>query len=207
MRDRKNIIIAALSALLLCFGLTACGADTPSAPPAQETLQALSEQIASKANDAAAKEYVSLLNGATAEVKNVEARDVRLMDPNRVVYVYETTPYGQLAGFWTARGKISSTASQLTNSQNINRDRGQYGGGNTVTDSIGDDGTYSAEECGTSGIFFFDTHTDAMVTICPGANANQFSDAPMSITSKPLMVMDATSTVTTPIPAHGSTKK
>jgi hypothetical protein len=185
--------------------LTACSDTGSNTGNSQGELQSLSEQIFQKANKQAAQDYVNRLNGATAEVKNVQARDIRLMDPNKIGYVYHFTNDGKLLEYYTIRGKMSSTASQLTNSQNvITQSALRSNGGNVVTDSIGDDGTYNAEECGTAGVFFFRADNDAIVTMCGGIIT--YSDAPLTLTSQPVVIVQADQKVTTDIPQGGSTK-
>lgn len=63
-------------------------------------------------------------------------------------------------GYYTIRGKVSSTGSQMTSTQTVSNCGTAHsgdGGGCSVTDSIGDDGSYGPEEGGGNGVFFFTT--------------------------------------------------
>jgi len=187
--------------ILSALFLSAC---TDTTPTAQTQLQAVSETIYKNGNEAASKDYAAQIHGPTAEVQNVKARNIRLLNANKIGYVYQFTNDGKLLGFWTIRGKMSSTASQLTNSQNIAW--GSSTSGSAVTDSIGDDATYGNEECQNQiGVFFFQTGNDALTEICGGII--DYSDAPMGLTSQPLIVVNGSQHVTTTIPKGGTTIK
>jgi len=72
--------------------------------------------------------------------------------------VYLFTFSGQVIGYYVISGKVSSTSSQMTSSQQVsNCDTGSNGGSCTATESIGDDGSYGPEEGGSFGVFFFTT--------------------------------------------------
>lgn len=143
----------------------------------------------------------SQMTGPSDEMSNDAQRDLTLNNPNRIGYVYVYATNGTLVGFYTIKGKVSSTESQLTESQDIVEDSGcvsgvgydggyQEGACDNVVDSIGDDGTYGGEEGGPSGVYFYTT-AGALVEL--GGTVSWFySDAPMSLTTKPTIVYNDT---------------
>lgn len=89
------------------------------------------------------------------EQKNLAKRLVMFNSKGSVGYVYLMTMEGKVLGYYVISGKVSSTGSQLTSTQGIHNCDSNYGGGCSVTDTMGDDGTYGPEEGGQNGIFFF----------------------------------------------------
>lgn len=213
--------IAAVSVVAaLSFGLTGCFGDgtnvdtsssapdpTSSANVSNGSVQGSSEGNTSQLfNNLGVKSYnsgiFSQMNGPSQEMQNDGKRDLTLNRPDHIGYVYVYSMTGQLITFYTIKGKISSTQSQLTETQDIVDDQNcvsgvGYGTSSYISgacpvsvDSIGDDGTYGGEEGGPNGVFFFTT-AGALVEL--GGNVNWFySDSPLALTSKPLMVYNNT---------------
>jgi hypothetical protein len=90
------------------------------------------------------------IKGTSLEETNLQAKLKREEDPNAIRYVYLTT-FGNFVGYYTIKGKVSSSGSQLGPEEEIIRG---YGGDGYVLDSAQDDGTYGD---GDPGIFFFTT--------------------------------------------------
>jgi predicted small secreted protein len=176
--DRKTVAAAAV-AVLLAGTLAACNDNTSSS---QKAGQQITEQYSSKL--AGAQPYPLSQMNDSDERANLRERLLRFNNPAKIGYLAELTQNGQVFAYFTIKGKVSSTASQLTPSQNINYNTGSDGGGNTVTESMGDDGSYGPEECGATGVFFFDT-AGVMHEWC-GQWA--YSDAPMNLRTPPLIV-------------------
>lgn len=83
------------------------------------------------------------------EKQNAQMKRDKEEDPNAIRYVYLIN-YGDIMGYYVAKGKISSSSSQVGPETEV-----VYGGGNgNVVDSAKDDGTYGP---GDPGIFFFTT--------------------------------------------------
>jgi hypothetical protein len=83
------------------------------------------------------------------EAQNAKLKRDKEEDPNAIRYVYLLS-FGQKIGYYVAKGKISSSSSQVGPESEV-----VYGGGNgNVVDSAKDDGTYGP---GDPGIFFFTT--------------------------------------------------
>lgn len=172
---KKSIAIAAVS-LIGVVGLSACSGAPSSQQQAQATTEAYSQNL-TKAEPYPLNEMKN-----SAERANLREKLLRMNDPNKIGYVYEITQNGQILAEYTIKGKVSSNQSQLTNTQNCS-----YAGTTScgsVLDSMGDDGSFGANE---SGVFFFTTSG----ILVQWDGIYQYSDAPLNLTSKPLITFDA----------------
>jgi hypothetical protein len=150
--------IAALSLVgVMALGLGACS-------------DGGNDQFAKREQQQAAKKNVAR---DTLEKQNLKERMRRQERPTALGYVYLVN-FGKPFGYYAIKGKVSSSGSQLTPEQDVIRDRGQYGGGNVVTDGPQDDGTYGN---GDPGIFFFTTDGVMVETSMDYI----YSDKPMAI--------------------------
>jgi hypothetical protein len=139
-------------------------------------------------------------SGPTDEMVNDGARDLTLNKPNRIGYVYVYDNVGTVMAYYTIKGKVSATTSQLSESQDVVNDShcisgaGGDGGYATgpcaaVVDSPGDDETYGGEEGGPNGVFFFTTG-GSLVEL--GGNVSWFySDTPLGLTNKPSIIVNS----------------
>jgi hypothetical protein len=162
----RKIVIAA-SALAIVLGLSAC---TGQESNAQTEGQALTEQAfeqQSKAVPYPASELRSSL-----ERENLKERLLRTNKPDAVGYVYLMN-FGQIVGYYTIQGKVSSTQSQMTTDQLIVRDCVGCSE-RSVVNAPGDDGSYGLNE---EGIFFFTTEGQMVTTSLDYI----WSDNPISI--------------------------
>jgi hypothetical protein len=146
----KKIVIATTLALSL-VGLTACS-DPNSA---QSTGQDLTEQAFSQ-QQAAVPYPVSELKDSL-ERRNLRERLIRTNKPDAQGYVYLMS-FGKIIGYYTVKGKVSSTQSQMTTGDIITS---RNGGGSVVVGAPGDDGSYGENE---PGIFFFTTEGQMITT-------------------------------------------
>ncbi len=211
---KKIVILSAGLAIAAALSLSACSTGTDVAPaPAPTGSQAVSSggvlsaganatgNLAAKADVANFSNTIfNQYTGPTDEMVNDGKRDLTLNNPNRVGYVYVFSAMGQLMNTYTILGKVSSTTSQLTESQDIVDDKNcvtgvSYGSGSytqgacsNVVDSLGDDGTYGGEEGGPAGVFFFTT-SGALIELGGGVTW-QYSDAPLHVVSKPVLFDD-----------------
>lgn len=147
----KKIIIA----LLLMFalvGLSACEYDNEVSKSRQED-QKLSGQAYEQQKKAVPFPAGELQD--SLERRNLKERLLRQNDPSRVGYVYYV-PFGKFLGFWTIKGKVSSTQSQMNPSDEITEDLSDCSGcfESQVMESAGDDGSFGESE---RGVFFFTT--------------------------------------------------
>jgi hypothetical protein len=155
----------------------------PQPPDSQTKNQAITEAYASKLTTA--RPYPLAAMRDSAERANLTERLLRMNNPNKVGYVYELTQNGQILAHYVIKGKLSSTASQLTNTQNIvNKCIGYCP---VAVDSMGDDGSYGPEEGGDDGVFFF----TANGVLIEWNGLWLYSDAPMELSTPPLLTMNA----------------
>lgn len=179
----KNTRIKALSAAAIATAavitLSACGAGTQSSTQAG---QAVTEQYAQKLTNAQPYPLSQMTN--SAERANLRERLLRMNDPNKLGFIYEMTQNGQVIAEYPIKGKVTSTASQLTNT-NLPVYTGSSG--IATVDSMSDDGSYGPSEGGTNGVFFFTTSG----VLVEWNGIWQYSDSPLQLTSKPLITVDA----------------
>ena len=174
-----------LGALGLVCVFVVCSADScDTAQTSQQQQQAVTETYAQYFNSV--RPYPLAAMKDSEERFNLIERLIRMNDPNKIGYVYVWSAMGQLITTYTIKGKVSSTASQLTNTQNIEENSGAASGW-SVVDSMGDDGSYGPEEGGSNGVFFFTTNGVLIETVLPWL----YADAPQLMTTKPLITMSA----------------
>jgi hypothetical protein len=181
IKKRKPVIIfvAGLAAAAILAG--AC---TDQKSSSQSQGQAVTEQYAQKLTTA--EPYPLSAMSDSSERKNLAERLVRLNDPNKIGYLYGLSSTGQVMAFWTIKGKPSSMGSQLTPTQQ-NRQGDCSGGCTNVVESMGDDGSFGPEECQAQGIFAFTADSNSLVEWC---GPWFYSDAPLKLTSQPLILVD-----------------
>lgn len=139
---------------------------------------AVSNQVAQMAMQAVPYPLAQIkAAGGFLERQNLRERLLRFNNPSKLGYVYELSALGKYLGYFTIKGKISSTNSQLTETDQVTT----WGGGGYTLASVGDDGTWGPEELGPNGVFFFTT-TGVMVET---NNNIQYSDAPLQLPGVP----------------------
>lgn len=146
MNKRTKIAATVLTGMLILTATTAGSCDDT--PTAQSKGQAQTEQAFSQ--QAAAVPYPVDQLKDSLERRNIRERLLRTNKPNAIGYVYVMS-FGKIIGYYTIKGKVSSTQSQMTTDQ-LDLDHGNYQ--HTVVNAPGDDGSYGANE---PGIFFFTT--------------------------------------------------
>jgi len=177
---KRNLVFA----LVVC-ALSSAGCNTASAD-SQSQGQAVTEAYARKLTSA--RPYPLGAMNDSAERANMTERLLRMNNPNKLGYVTLVAQTGQVIATFTIQGKVSSTASQLTNTQNVivrscgpkNEDYCAM-----AVDSMGDDGSYGPEEGGTHGIFFFTTGG----VLVEWSGLWHYSDTPAHLTSAPVVVL------------------
>lgn len=85
------------------------------------------------------------------ERRNLRERLRRFNKPQKIGYLYIMS-FGKFVGYYVVKGKVSSTQSQMTNT---NQTWECADACETIVDSIGDDGSFGPNEGGDRGIFFF----------------------------------------------------
>jgi hypothetical protein len=182
---RKIAVIAA--ALVVFVGATAESCDDTSGTNnaskdaqkqgQQQTVDAFNKQEK-------AEPYPATKLTDSLERKNLIEKALRYNNPSKISYIYLLSNTGGIYAYFTIKGKVSSNSSQLTTSQFLIYDQGGSGGGNSVVDAPGDDGSYGPDE---PGIFFFTT-SNVMVTW----------DGPYLLLDAPMKVNAAGVTLTLP---------
>jgi hypothetical protein len=164
---KKLFICVVVIALIATVTAGAVFAGKPDWWKAQELT---SDQIAESATKAVPYPFAVVRTGGFLERKNLVERLRRFSAQNKIGYVYLMS-FGKFVGYYTIKGKISSTMSQLTNTQQTweaSRDN------DTIVDSIGDDGSFGPNE---PGAFFFTTNGTMVQTTLDYV----YSDQPLSI--------------------------
>lgn len=147
-------IIATLTAAVLVGSLAACTPEPQS--NAQKQGQAQTEQAFEQQSKAVPYPVDQLKD--SLERRNIRERLLRTNDPSKIGYVYLLS-FSKPLGYYVIKGKVSSTQSQMTTGELVER-HGDTGGGNFTYSAPGDDGSYGQNE---DGVFFFTTD-GAMVT-------------------------------------------
>lgn len=136
---------------------------------------------AEKTSDELAKQQISAVPYPLSQMRdslerrNLRERLLRFNKPQKIGYLYVMS-FGKFVGYYVVKGKVSSTQSQMTNGNQV-WDAGRGDTGETVVDSIGDDGSFGPNEGGDRGVFFF-TATGVMVETTLDW---VYSDAPLKI--------------------------
>jgi hypothetical protein len=132
-------IIAATIVLGMAGGTVACTSD------------------AQRAYDARQKSQQQTTLKDSIALENLKKKRDRENDPNKIRYLYLMN-YGQIVGYYIAKGNITSNASQIAPEEEVVK---SYGGDGYVVDSAQDDGTYGD---GDPGVFFFTADGTMVVT-------------------------------------------
>jgi hypothetical protein len=149
-RKLTALVTAVLAGSLI---LSSCSEDKPTA---QTQGQAQTEQAFAQQSQAVPYPADQLKD--SLERRNIRERLLRTNNPSRIGYVYLIS-FSKPLGYYVIKGKVSSTQSQMTTDQFVERHT-DTGGGNLAYNAPGDDGSYGANE---DGVFFFTTE-GAMVT-------------------------------------------
>lgn len=164
-------IVAGLVALIIgIFAFSACEGQTTS----QSEGQKQTEEAFKQQSEAVPYPVDDLQD--SLERRNLRERLLRQNDPDRIGYVY-FFPFGSdhPLGYWTIKGKVSSTQSQMT-TDTIFADAPDDGTREKYPVSApGDDGSYGENE---KGVFFFTTE-GAMVQVCE--ECYFYSDEPVNL--------------------------
>jgi hypothetical protein len=154
----KFIKVAAVVAVG-AIALTGCTGDKEADDSAQESGQKLTEQAYKQQSEAVPYPADQLTD--SLERRNLAERLIRTNDPSVQGYVYLMN-FGTIVGYYSVKGKVSSTQSQMTTDQLLEYgcDDALQGCQLATVNAPGDDGSYGANE---PGIFFFTTE-GVMVT-------------------------------------------
>jgi hypothetical protein len=175
-------LVAALLAVLAVVGLAACDPG-PSKPSASARSQAVTEKYQARLETAVPYPLEAMKD--SIERRNLRERLLRFNQANKIGYVYLLSSTGSVVAFYTIKGKVSSTQSQMTAADSANFScRTSHGCTPLVREAPGDDGSYGPNE---DGVFFFTTE-DVMVQ---WSGPFLYADAPLKVASAPLMILEA----------------
>lgn len=165
-------IIPLLAALLLVITLSGCETG-PGATTSSDRGQKLSEESFAAQEKAVPFPAADLKD--SLERRNLKERLLRQNESDRVGYVYMLS-FGEFIGYYTIKGKVSSTQSQMKPSDLTDYacDDGITGCQVEIKEGPGDDGSYGPNE---DGVFFFTTN-DVMVQT---STDYIYSDQPIAV--------------------------
>lgn len=167
MKIKHILVLSLVGVIIAGFTASAVFAGKPDWWKQQELT---SDKIAQAATAAVPYPLSSVQSGGFLERKNLSERLKRFSKQNKIGYVYLMS-FGRFVGYYAVKGKISSTQSQLTNTLQTweaSKDN------DTVVSSVGDDGSFGANE---DGAFFFTTNGTMVQTNLQYV----YSDQPLSI--------------------------
>lgn len=144
----RTKIISGLAVIVAVVAVSASSCDDPPKTTAQQSGQTLTENTFAQQQAAVPYPGTQLRN--SLERANLRARLLAFNSPSKIGYVYLMS-MGKVIGYYTIKGKVSNTDSQMTTSTTVER-HADTGGGNINYPAPGDDGSYGANE---SGNFFF----------------------------------------------------
>jgi len=147
----KHVLILAIAGIIIAG--CASGGIFAGRPDWFNSSQKTTDEIAIGAFAAVPYPLSDVRAGGFLERKNLSERLVRFSKANKVGYLYLMS-FGKFVGYYVVKGKISSVQSQMTNDNQV-WDAGSGEQGETVVNSIGDDGSWGPNEGGDQGIFFF----------------------------------------------------
>lgn len=172
----KHLTATALVVALVGFSLTACESSGESKSDSHEKGQKQTEQ--SFEQQAAAVPYPVDDLKDSQERRNLRERLLRQNEKDRIGYVYILS-FGKFLGYYTIKGKVSSTQSQMTPGDILTGDMcGSGCSEHAILEAPGDDGSYGPNE---PGVFFFTTE-GAMVQI---STDYIYSDQPIAVGDVP----------------------
>lgn len=156
--NRTRGLAVAVAAGIAIAGLLGGCTSKPSSS-AQSTGQDQTERAF--AQQQAAVPYPADQLKDSLERRNLVERLLRTNQPNKIGYVYLLSFSGQPLGYYTIKGKVSSTQSQLTTDQLVYRFCRNGNCSDNVVSAPGDDGSYGLNE---DGVFFFTTENAYVTT-------------------------------------------
>lgn len=175
------VVLAAIGLVVLTAGCGTYNATDTGARAVQDGDQNLVNQYYPVLRDAVP--YPVAKMKYSLERANIRERLLRFNNPNKIGYVYLLYPTGQVAGYYTIKGKVSSTDSQMTTQDQVVKrcDTNVTGCVFLTVRSPGDDGSYGVNE---PGIFFFTTED-----VIDESNLLYFySDAPLKLNEQKFIV-------------------
>lgn len=177
MKARSQLLIGIIAALCLVLA-AGCDMSTPDTS-AQDQGQKLTEDAFQQQSGKVP--YPADQMKDSLERRNVLERLLRYNNPSKISYIYLLSATGGIYAYFTIKGKVSSTDSQLTTTDLIDTKCHSNGCNDVTVPAPGDDGSYGPNE---AGIFFFTT--DGVMVTWDGPYL--LADAPMKIQQQNLVL-------------------
>lgn len=170
-------IAAVVATVALMFSMGACTAGNK---PSESRME--DQKLSGQAYDQqkAAVPFPASELRDSLERRNLRERLLRQNEADRIGYVYFVS-FGKFLGYWTIKGKVSSTQSQMNPADEITGDLSDCSGcfESQVLESAGDDGSFGQSE---DGVFFFTTE-GAMIQL--PEDSYVYTDQPVSLGNVP----------------------
>lgn len=157
-RTSKSTIAIIVMALVATFGISACSNQTTN-DSSKLQQQGQQDTVDAFAKQSATVPYPKDELTNSLERANLRERLLRTNKPDALGYVYLMS-FGKIIGYYTVKGKVSSTQSQMTTDQLVVHNCDNGCSFNAVN-APGDDGSYGPNE---QGIFFFTTSGQMVTT-------------------------------------------
>lgn len=153
MKNKRIIKLISLFVILILGGglLSSCSdynEDKQRANIEEKSSAAFDKQVA-------AVDYPADELNDSLERRNIRERLLRTNKADKIGYVYYV-PFGQILGYWTVKGKVSSVKSQMNPTDDLSKDLcGSGCSEHVITESAGDDGAFGENQ---DAVFFFTTN-------------------------------------------------
>jgi len=190
-KQRIRTLTIAVTAIGAFIGIAAC----TSSDNALSASQNVTNEYTSAAQSKVPYPLDQMKAGQWTERKLLKEHLLRQNDPNGVRWIVLMSQQGQVVTQFPIKGMAFSPDSQMTNSQTIGWSVNNSNYANGVLDSAGDNGTWGPE----AGSVAFFTTSGVEVQL-PASAIWIESDAPLNITTQPLITynVDSKPSVSTP---------
>jgi hypothetical protein len=177
----KNLTIAAIGTVLL-FAASACDPNSDS----QTTSQSLSNTYTNSATKTVPYPLNDMQAGGWTERTMLKEHLERQNNAKALRYITFITQQGQVVATYPVQGMVFDPNSQMTTNQIVNGCNSGGNGCGAVTQAAGDNGTWGPE----AGAAAFFTTSGVEIQV-PASMTWIESDAPLNLTTKPLITYDA----------------
>lgn len=178
-RNRNLTLAFAGVAVLIACTAESCSPNTA----AQDSSQKLTNDYTNAATSQVPYPLDDMKSGGWTERQMLKEHLERQNNPKALRYITFLTQQGQVVATYPVQGLVFDPNSQMTTSQVVN---GYGSGSGGVTDAAGDNGTWGPEAG--SAAFFTTSGVEIQV---PASMTWIESDAPLNLTTKPLITYDA----------------
>lgn len=180
MKTRTRRLALAFTGITVLF---ACTAESCSSQSSQDTSQKLTDDYTKAATSQVPYPLDDMKSGGWTERHMLKEHLERQNNPKALRYITFLTQQGQVVATYPVQGMVFDPNSQMTTSQVLNCQGGSCG---AVTQAAGDNGTWGPEAG--SAAFFTTSGVEIQV---PASMTWIESDAPLNLTTKPLITYDA----------------